>query len=102
MMMTLQTKGDSKMPRQTMLVVTRTCRSTCGGSHPEHSYIQIGDDIRVELMSNRGCLSKIAIRAPEDVPVHRGEVYEKLLAERERQQKAASPGSLDAAPPNIL
>ena len=45
------------------------------GRNPEE-YVVIGDDIVVKVVSVDGDL-KLAIDAPKDMPILRGEVYEK-------------------------
>jgi len=50
--------------------------------------IKIGDKIKVVVVSIDGGSVKIGIEAPEEIPVHRQEVYEKIAAEN----KAASSG----------
>jgi carbon storage regulator len=50
--------------------------------------IKIGDKIKVVVVSIDGGSIKLGIDAPEEIPVHREEVYEKIAAEN----KAASSG----------
>ena len=45
------------------------------GRNPEE-YVVIGDDIVIKVVSVDGSL-KLAIDAPKDLPILRGEVYEK-------------------------
>jgi carbon storage regulator len=42
----------------------------------------IGDNIKVMIVDIRGDKVRIGISAPDDVPVHRQEIYDKLQAER--------------------
>ena len=44
-------------------------------------YVMIGDNICVKVISVDGML-RLAIEAPREVPIVRGELYEKRLAER--------------------
>ncbi|MCL5035361.1 MAG: carbon storage regulator CsrA [Bacteroidetes bacterium] len=48
--------------------------------------IKIGDKIKVVVVSVEGGSVKLGVEAPEDIPVHREEIYEKIAAEN----KAAS------------
>ena len=48
--------------------------------------IKIGDKIKVVVVSVEGGSVKLGVEAPEEIPVHREEVYEKIAAEN----KAAS------------
>lgn len=48
--------------------------------------IMIGDDIVLTIVDIRGDKVRLGIEAPQDVPVHRREVYEAIL--RENQQAA--------------
>lgn len=45
--------------------------------------IRIGDDISVTVLSIQGNQIRIGIDAPKDVQVHREEVYERVIRERE-------------------
>ena len=59
--------------------------------------IMIGDDIVVTIVDIRGDKVRLGINAPQDVPVHRQEVYEEI--QRENRKAAAQqlpPGTLDA------
>lgn len=41
----------------------------------------IGDNITVRVIQVRGDTVRLGIDAPREVPVHRGEVYERIKAE---------------------
>ena len=43
--------------------------------------IQIGDDITVTILDIKGKQARIGISAPDDVSVHREEVYERVQSE---------------------
>ena len=45
--------------------------------------LMIGDDIMVKVLEVRGAQVRLGIEAPENVPVHREEIYEKIQCERE-------------------
>ena len=47
--------------------------------------IIIGDNIIVTIVDIRGDKVRLGINAPEDVPVHRQEVYEAIQRERGKQ-----------------
>lgn len=57
--------------------------------HRDESII-IGDDIVITIVDIRGDKVRLGIDAPQDVPVHRQEVYEAIQREN---QKAAQLGS---------
>jgi carbon storage regulator len=65
--------GDSHM-----LVVTR---------RPQEAVV-IGDDILVVVLGVKGNEVRIGIRAPKEVSVHREEIYERVLREREEKKSA--------------
>jgi carbon storage regulator len=56
--------------------------------------IQVGDDIRLTVLSVKGPTVKMGILAPRDVAVHREEVYDKIV---EENRLAASRASLENA-----
>ena len=45
--------------------------------------LQIGDNVKVTVLSVRGGQVQIGIDAPPEVPVHREEVYERMRREHE-------------------
>ena len=57
-----------------MLILTRKPGQT----------IHIGDDIEVTILSQRGDQFRIGITAPQDIPVHRDEVYQRIKEEEIR------------------
>ena len=46
--------------------------------------IRIGDDIIVTIIEVHGECVKLGIEAPNDVPVHRSEVYEAIKQQQQR------------------
>jgi carbon storage regulator len=46
--------------------------------------IMIGDNIAITISGVHGNQVRVHVDAPRDIPVHRGEVYERVLAEKER------------------
>ena len=46
--------------------------------------IQIGDDVRLTILSVQGRSVKVGVTAPKDVTVHREEIYEKIVEENRR------------------
>jgi carbon storage regulator len=46
--------------------------------------IMIGDDVVVTIVDIRGDKVRLGIDAPQDVPVHRQEVYEAIKRENEK------------------
>ena len=50
--------------------------------------IRINDDIRIQVLSVSGQQVKIGITAPDDVAVHREEIYLRIQAERETESAA--------------
>ena len=63
-----------------MLVLTRKPQET----------IRIGDDICITVVSVEGGVVKIGIEAPPHVPVHRGEVYQRILEENRIAARSAA------------
>ncbi|MCG3202415.1 MAG: Carbon storage regulator [Gammaproteobacteria bacterium] len=47
--------------------------------------IMIGDDVQVVVLGVKGNQVRIGITAPKDLPVHREEIYQKVLQERAEQ-----------------
>lgn len=56
-----------------MLVLTR---------YPEER-IRIGSDIKVTVLSVRGNKVRIGIEAPKDLPVHREEIFQRIVSDSE-------------------
>lgn len=48
----------------------------------------IGDEVAVKILDIRGTQVRIGIAAPQDVSVHRHEVYERIQAENENKGRA--------------
>jgi carbon storage regulator len=44
--------------------------------------LMVGSDVTVTAMAVKGNQVRIGIKAPRDVTVHRGEIYERVQAER--------------------
>ena len=65
-----------------MLVLTRKPRQQ----------IMIGDSIVVNVVEVQGDNVRIAIEAPRDVKIYRGEIYQAI---QEENRKAAMPADLD-------
>ncbi|WP_203008536.1 carbon storage regulator CsrA [Pseudomonas paraversuta] len=61
-----------------MLILTRRVGET----------IRINDDISIQVLSVSGQQVKIGITAPDDVAVHREEIYLRIQAERESVRAA--------------
>ncbi len=55
-----------------MLILTRRIGET----------VMIGDDVSVTILGVKGNQIRVGISAPNDVAVHREEVYQKLQAEK--------------------
>lgn len=53
--------------------------------------IMIGDDVVVTIVDIRGDKVRLGINAPQDVPVHRQEVYEAIQRENRRAQIQNNP-----------
>lgn len=50
--------------------------------------ICIGDNIKIMVVDIRGDKVRLGIEAPEDVPIHREEVYDRVQAEGELRKEA--------------
>lgn len=50
--------------------------------------IMIGDDIKVNILGVRGCQVRIGFEAPEEVPVHREEIYFRIQKEKQSSMPA--------------
>lgn len=46
--------------------------------------LQIGDDVEVRVLGVNGNQIKLGIDAPQDVGIHREEIYQKIQAEKIR------------------
>ena len=52
--------------------------------------IMIGDDVVVTIVDIRGDKVRLGIDAPQDIPVHRQEVYEAIQRENRKAQQLKS------------
>lgn len=48
----------------------------------------IGDDVVVTVLGVKGNQVRIGVRAPDDVPIHREEIYERIREEGGRPEPA--------------
>ena len=53
--------------------------------------IMIGDDVVVTIVDIRGDKVRLGIAAPQDIPVHRQEVYEAIQREHQRGAVGVKP-----------
>jgi len=65
------------MEANQMLILTRKVNET----------LMVGDDVSVTVLGIKGGQIRIGINAPRDIPVHRQEVYEKILQERKAAEE---------------
>ena len=63
-----------------MLILTRKFGET----------LMIGDDVAVTVLGAAGTQVRIGIKAPQAIPVHREEVYERLKRKAKEQETAQS------------
>jgi carbon storage regulator len=46
--------------------------------------ITIGDEIRITIVGMEGQYVKLGVQAPKSIPIHRGEIYERIKLENQR------------------
>lgn len=63
-------------------------------SRHRNESIQVGDNITITIVEVRGDKVRIGIDAPNDVSVHRMEVYEAIQREKERKRNEDRPENL--------
>ncbi|MCH8848260.1 MAG: carbon storage regulator CsrA [Chloroflexi bacterium] len=63
-----------------MLVLTRKAGES----------IVIGNQIRITVLELQGRQIRLGIEAPSEIPVHRGEVFERIREENEKAAKAGA------------
>ena len=57
--------------------------------------IQIGDDIKLTVLTVQGQTVRMGIEAPKNIRVHREEIYEKIVEENRRAALEASNENLE-------
>jgi carbon storage regulator len=62
--------------------------------------IMIGDDVVVTIVDIRGDKVRLGINAPQDIPVHRREVYEAIKRENESAARMLPPDVRNVPIPN--
>ena len=67
--------------------------------HRDESII-IGDDIVVTIVDIRGDKVRLGINAPQDIPVHRQEVYEAIQRENRKASQVNPADTRDVGKPN--
>ena len=65
-----------------MLVLSRNTEQT----------IMIGDDVEIKVVDIRGGKVRLGITAPQNVSVHRREVYDRIERERQRDNRVGRTG----------
>lgn len=68
-----------------MLILTRRVGET----------LVIGDDVTVTVLGVRGNQVRIGVNAPKNLSVHREEIYQRIIKEREGEANGS--GSSDSA-----
>ncbi|CAI8227682.1 MULTISPECIES: carbon storage regulator CsrA [unclassified Marinobacterium] len=63
-----------------MLILTRRVGET----------LMIGDNISVTVLGVKGNQVRIGVNAPKDVSIHREEIYQRILDEKEQENSGKS------------
>ena len=68
---------DTELTREArvMLILTRKVGET----------LMVGDDVAVTVLGVKGNQVRIGVNAPNEVPVHREEIYERIKAARHKK-----------------
>ena len=61
--------------------------------------IMIGDDVVVTIVDIRGDKVRLGINAPQDIPVHRQEVYDAIQRENQKASQLSSAETRDIGIP---
>ncbi len=61
--------------------------------------IMIGDDVVITIVDIRGDKVRLGIEAPQDIPVHRQEVYEAIQRENRRASQLGTGATRDVRAP---
>lgn len=73
-------------------------------SRKREEVIMLGDDIRITVVEVRGGKVRIGIEAPDEIPIHRLEVYRRIQDELRALPRVANPVEPpvpSAAPPVV-
>ncbi len=63
--------------------------------------IMIGDDVVITIVDIRGDKVRLGIEAPQDIPVHRQEVYEAIQRENRRASQLGTGATRDVRAPDV-
>lgn len=64
-----------------MLILTRRLNET----------IRVGHDVAITILGVKGGQVRVGIAAPKDVPVHREEIYHRIMGEEHRNTRREPP-----------
>jgi carbon storage regulator len=70
----LQANYATKKGEQKMLILTRRLGET----------LMVGDDVVVTILGVKGNQVRVGIKAPNNVPVHREEIYHQIIQEKKK------------------
>ncbi len=56
--------------------------------------VVVGDDITIRVLETKGGQIKLGIDAPDNIAIHREEVYLRILEENKKAAQQAQPGDL--------
>lgn len=49
--------------------------------------IRVGDDVKINVLDVKGSQVRIGVKAPNNIPVHREEIYQRIRNENEKRNK---------------
>ncbi len=52
--------------------------------------IRVGDDVKINILDVKGSQVRIGVKAPDNIPIHREEIYQRIQREKSERKKCTA------------